>query len=315
MTLKQLLNFNFIFFLFIFSSCLTIDYELIEEDKVIYAFGANSSPTFKGYFYQGSDEEFHYFIEKWKFESDQFFKFKTEDLKLSILFNFGEKEIRTDRFQFDGSTEAGHTEYYKLYAVSEKPDSSLTAEENIPGESAKQIQLAEEDNFNVEAYSVRHSYLFSETEKFVIASKITEGKNDIEGLRLLYFKNNQIKFKSEHIGESYIYKPSFFQFKDSSLLIVCEKGYEYSSGVDVYEYKNSKVKYLGFIDLAANTDDFMTSIVPNMTVEKDTQDNYKFSFKGELYINPGGENEKIINGERIRVKGIKGKLAIDTIAL
>jgi hypothetical protein len=54
-------------------------YERINTDEVQSAFILNSSPTFKGYYYQGTDNEFHYFVSKWDLKKDILFKLKKED--------------------------------------------------------------------------------------------------------------------------------------------------------------------------------------------------------------------------------------------
>ncbi len=63
-------------------------YKPIELEKTQYAliketqkeFELNSSPTFKGYYYQGSDEFYHYFISKWTISKDRYFKLRIKDL-------------------------------------------------------------------------------------------------------------------------------------------------------------------------------------------------------------------------------------------
>jgi len=53
----------------------------IEQD-IENSFILNSSPTFKGYFYVGSDNSFHYFVSKWSYENDKYFKIKKTTLRL-----------------------------------------------------------------------------------------------------------------------------------------------------------------------------------------------------------------------------------------
>ena len=53
-------------------------------------FNVNSSPTFLGYDYLGSDASHHYFVAKWQYEGDSRFKVKTGDLVVNKPIPFGE---------------------------------------------------------------------------------------------------------------------------------------------------------------------------------------------------------------------------------
>ena len=79
------------------------------------AFIMNSSSTFKGYFYQGTDKEFHYFVSKWDLKKDMLFKLKTEDLEINEPYDFGTNEIRIDLFNSDKLF--GQNQFYNLYII------------------------------------------------------------------------------------------------------------------------------------------------------------------------------------------------------
>src|SRR5690606_33822848 len=72
----------------------TKDYFEVQKSDLDHAFIMNSSATFKGYFYQGSDGTYHYFISKWKPGSDKLFKIRKTDLQVSKEETFGTKEIQ-----------------------------------------------------------------------------------------------------------------------------------------------------------------------------------------------------------------------------
>lgn len=71
--------------------------EMKDSEK---AFIMNSSPTFEGYFYKGSDDYFDYFESRWYFESDK--EFKIAQKKISIKQRFdknSKKELKIDVFK------------------------------------------------------------------------------------------------------------------------------------------------------------------------------------------------------------------------
>ncbi|QSE97213.1 hypothetical protein [Fulvivirga lutea] len=170
----------------------------------------------------------------------------------------------------------------------------------IPDDSPEVIELKNDKNFELEGYYVRDSYLLNDTERIVIASKITRETTEFEGLKLLYLIDNEIEFISQDAGESYIYKPTFYKFKDSTTIIACEQGFEYSIGIDLFELKSQKLKKLGYMDIASDTLDMAESIVPHMKIERKYGDQYHFKFSGNLFINPGGKAETKISGDLVK---------------
>jgi hypothetical protein len=91
-------------------------YEEIKKGNLARAFIGNSSPTFKGYFYMGSDNSFHYFQSRWDFQKDKYFKIAVNSLKVISPFDYKKdgKELKIDLFK-DKNQEFGYNEYYRLY--------------------------------------------------------------------------------------------------------------------------------------------------------------------------------------------------------
>ena len=115
MTKKRLNLIIGILFLIV-NSCHVDKYELIETDSLKSAFILNSSPTFKGYFYMGTESDFHYFESRWDLQIDRHFKIHETDLKVTEPFDFKQKELRIDLIT-STKTIFGENEYYKLYIV------------------------------------------------------------------------------------------------------------------------------------------------------------------------------------------------------
>jgi hypothetical protein len=90
-------------------------YELIEKVDLNQDFLINSVSTFKGYFYVGSDDTFHYFTAKWDLKKDKFFKIDKSGLIVNEPSRFGQIETKVSLIQSD--TEFGHHDKDKLYKV------------------------------------------------------------------------------------------------------------------------------------------------------------------------------------------------------
>ncbi len=88
-------------------------YQLLKDSDLQSAFILNSSPTFKGYFFQGSDDEHHYFISKWDHKSDKYFKIYKKDLSVYFPMRFKFGEIRISLHS--SNTVFGENKWVKLY--------------------------------------------------------------------------------------------------------------------------------------------------------------------------------------------------------
>ncbi len=69
------------------------EYVQVAKPDLDSVFAINSSPTFLGYFYEGSDDEFHYFSSRWKYGSDRKMKIARTDLEVDGEFDFGTSEL------------------------------------------------------------------------------------------------------------------------------------------------------------------------------------------------------------------------------
>jgi hypothetical protein len=53
----------------------------------------HSHAWFKGFFYTGSDDKYHYFTEEWDFKIDPKYKVKKDQLSLTVEFYLGERKL------------------------------------------------------------------------------------------------------------------------------------------------------------------------------------------------------------------------------
>ena len=88
-------------------------YEVIKNIDLNRDFLINSVSTFKGYFYVGSDESFHYFNAKWDLKNDKYFRFSKNDLIVKEEFDYGTTEIKVSMIQ--SVAEFGYNDSNKLY--------------------------------------------------------------------------------------------------------------------------------------------------------------------------------------------------------
>jgi len=80
-------------FTILLTSCHS-DYTEVTKKEFSDFFIINSAPIFLGYFYEGSDSEFHYFTSRWQHQSKKKIKILKADLKVTQEFTFGTSELR-----------------------------------------------------------------------------------------------------------------------------------------------------------------------------------------------------------------------------
>ena len=91
------------------------NYKELKKENLLTAFIYNSSPSFKGYFYNGSKTEYLYFVSKWDVVKDKYFKISIHNFSVIKPFAFNSNtEQRVDLFK-GNNEEFGGNKFYKLY--------------------------------------------------------------------------------------------------------------------------------------------------------------------------------------------------------
>jgi len=107
----------------ILAGCAT-EFTEIGKSDLDQAFILNSSPTFQGYFYLGSDSSYHYFTGKWKYGPVERFKINKKDMAVLKEEPFNQVEIRIYEFKpkdngMELFSKAGNIELYRRTNPSE----------------------------------------------------------------------------------------------------------------------------------------------------------------------------------------------------
>jgi len=123
------------------------------------------------------------------------------------------------------------------------------------------------ENLQIPRYQIRQTFLISDTTFLLIGRRDSVPESE-DGWRLLLMQKTGSRFQITQVmqpaGESYIYRPSFYQWGDR-WLIFCELGAEYSWGVDGFLWDGAQIKSLGHLPVAAGIEpalDYAESILP-----------------------------------------------------
>lgn len=94
-------------------------YIVMDASDLKSAFILNSSPSFKGYYYMGSDTTYHYFQSRWDVTKDRYFKIFITDLNVIQPFPYQEKTAgqRIDLLRLSNEEEFGKNKFYTLYNI------------------------------------------------------------------------------------------------------------------------------------------------------------------------------------------------------
>lgn len=99
-------------------TCKSIEYKALSSEELAAAFVFEPSSNFKGYYYKGSDTSYHYFVSKWSFQKDRYFKVFRSAFTVVNPIPFSKKgpmqHVEPNRA---GMEEFGRTAYFILYVV------------------------------------------------------------------------------------------------------------------------------------------------------------------------------------------------------
>lgn len=115
------------------------------------------------------------------------------------------------------------------------------------------------------------------------------------GDKLLLLNNkNEILFKSDGVGDVYLFEPHFYKnLETNKIIIICQLGFEYYFGGKVFVYENGEITSIGTLGLEG--DDPEKSLVNIVEInEKDNE--IVFTFKSDsLILAPDSEDILIKN--------------------
>lgn len=102
------------------------------------------------------------------------------------------------------------------------------------------------------------------------------------------------------------YRPFFYKNKSGKILIFCTLSFEYAAGAEVFLLENQKMKNIGTLDIDLPDESASLEKIVQIT-EKDQQIIFRFNAP-KLTLDPGGENERIIQNDNIHYIFETGKL-------
>lgn len=160
------------------------------------------------------------------------------------------------------------------------------------------------ENIELRSHHVIETYRLNNDEYILI----TKNPDISIGYQLIYLDCSseegrcKTKFTSEKQGEIYVYQVHFYQFREGKYIIIAEKGFEYSLGIDIFLLEGNECSFIGEIPVS----DSDRSSVIDQTSIVNTEDEYELHFKGEIEYPV--LSDEILDGKKVRVKFGKGKL-------
>lgn len=176
--------------------------------------------------------------------------------------------------------------------------SSLMGQDRLSYEPYVPIKF--KTNIDVNGFEELETYKLSSEEFVLIGEKKV---SYTKGLRLYYLKKIEERFRvlfSTHgQGESYYFKPFFYQTDAGHRLVIAEIGTEYSWGVHVYSIQDSNMIDVGFLNLAGTKapENYPASILDQMQVYQKGTD-ILFEFTGTVLLQPGQIEQKQRKGRK-----------------
>ncbi|MCG9791870.1 hypothetical protein [Flavobacterium algicola] len=193
---------------------------------------------------------------------------------------------------------------------------------NVPVEiehqPAKRPQLINYSEFRLENISNFKLQGFDISEAFQLGSnKIVVGYDqtvnpdydkDWGDKLLLLNAKDEILFKSKGVGDVFLFSPHFYKnTKNDKIIIVCQLGYEYYFGGEVFLYENGKIEYAGNIDIDGN--DQETSLV-NILKVNEKENRLIFTFDSDSITYKPGNEAILLKNNNIRYEYKDKKLKL-----
>lgn len=114
------------------------------------------------------------------------------------------------------------------------------------------------------------------------------------GDRLVLLKNGMIEFQSKPVGDVYLFEPHFYKNQvNSTIIIICQLGFEYLCGGQAFSYKNDEIKYIGDLEIASTNEEF--GLAQIVKIHEDGENIYFNFIADSLIFQPGHKDEIIEN--------------------
>jgi len=114
------------------------------------------------------------------------------------------------------------------------------------------------------------------------------------GDRLMVLHDKKVIYESVPVGDVYLYEPHFYKNTlNNTVIIVCQLGYEYYFGGEVFKLENGTIERIGMIDIENSDPEIGLTEILRI---KAADDVFLFSFEAEsLIYKPSTETKLIEN--------------------
>lgn len=119
------------------------------------------------------------------------------------------------------------------------------------------------------------------------------------GDRLFFLnENNEIIFKGKGMGDVFLYEPHFYRNNENNkIVIVCQLGYEYFFGGDVFLLENGVINHLGVIDIESTN--METKLIEILKI-KEIGNKIIFTFNSDYLLLKPGSEDIVVKNNNIR---------------
>lgn len=122
--------------------------------------------------------------------------------------------------------------------------------------------------------------------------------------------NEEVLFKGKGVGDYYLFEPHFYKNNtNDKIVIVCQLGFEYFDGGEVYLLENGITRHLGNINVCGT--DMETNLIDILEIEESRGDLiFSFSEDSVLY-DPGGEDFEFVSSKGLNYRYQNGRFKMN----
>ena len=199
-----------------------------------------------------------------------------------------------------------------------KTDSKEIKIENIPTTNSENISYFEFkpdtlSKYELTDFDVESAYQFNS--KRIVTAYDQKANPDTEknwGDKLLLLNSkNEILFKSDGVGDVYLFEPHFYKnVNNEKIIIVCQLAYEYFFGGEAFIYSNGQIKYIGNIDIESENEE--RNLI-NILKINERENRIIFTFNADSIIYKPSKEAIVLKNNNIKYVYENEKLRINNI--
>jgi len=165
------------------------------------------------------------------------------------------------------------------------------------------------NNIQIDGFSINQAFqigsfkvLSGNFEPVEVKTVAPDTEQDWGNRLLLLNGENEMVYKSQGVGDVYLYEPHFYKSDESNkVLIICQLAYEYPFGGDAFIFENGNIINIGTLDVEGYSEDQdEEAYIANIVEINEKSGVLEFTFKSDSLVVEPGSKDRIIKNNNVK---------------